>query len=183
MTLPNKPASLRCPPLPEHLRSQPYRPTGKEPGYDDEPPEFRIRKDHIYAGGKRESVESLENSNHSRALWLYTHGKIEQRQFLASVKLAKDWELSQISGTASTILVGAGGKSGDVHPNDAKRDAMKRHGAAVKALGRCWAIVELVVQNNLSVEKASAQLRVHHRFGSGALNVALHFLADHYKLD
>lgn len=171
------------PPLPIEKRTAAYQLPGGEPGYDGNPPEFGIRKDHVYADGKREATESPENINHDRVKWLFNHGKIDLRQYQAAERLSNDWQLSKIEPHASSVLVGAGG-SGDMHPNDAKRDAMKRHGAAQKALEeiRSWAIVDMVVQQNMTIEKASARLRVHYRFGAGALNVALHFLANHYKL-
>ena len=173
----------RYPPVTKKIPD--YEMSGKPPGHDGNVPEFGIRRDFVYADGKREATESPENCNHSRVKWLFTHKKIEDRQFAAAERLSRDWELSLMQPRASSVIVGNGGGGSGQLPNDAKVAAMRRHGDAMKALDRIRArlIVELVVIQNLSVEKASAQMRVHHRFGSGALNVALHFLADHYKLD
>ena len=181
---PTAPRTGNCPPLdPNRKKVADYEATGREPGYDGNPPEFRERRDFVYMNGVREPTLSPENINHSRLKWLKEHKRIEQRQFDAGERLAKDWELSLIQPMASSVLVGNGGSGGSGQlPNDAKKMAMYRHGAAVKHLGRMWPIVELVVHQNKSVEKASAMLHIHQKVGMGQLYAALHFLADHYGL-
>lgn len=159
-----------------------YQATERPPGYDGEPPLHAERRTLVWEDGKRIAGVSPENINHSRINWLFAHGRIDKRQKEAAERLERDWEMSQIQPRASSVMVGNGSSSSDNHPNDAKVDAMRRHGDAMDALGAAWPMVELVVQGYLSVEKASAQLRFHTKYGHGVLWVGLHMLADFYKL-
>lgn len=171
------------PPLdPDRERVQDYAATGREPGYDGHKPEFVERKTLTWENGRRVAEMSPFNINHSRVCYLFSHKRIDRRQFAAAERLAKDWQLSKIEPVASNVMVGGGSSGGDNHPNDTKVDAMRRHGAARDALGVAWPLVELVVEKNMSVELASAQLRFHTKYGHGVLWVALHQLADHYRL-
>ncbi|MGB8601099.1 MAG: DUF6456 domain-containing protein [Rhizomicrobium sp.] len=151
-------------------------------GFDGEPPEFGERKDFVWARGKREVVRSPCNLNTSRISWLYAHKRIERHQFLAAEQLARDWEISLIAPVASKVLFEGTSRRGGVLPGDRQVAAMQHHGAARAALGRNWAIVELVVEQNISVEKAGAALQVHPKFALGMLWSALNTLADHYRL-
>ncbi|HVV64880.1 MAG TPA: DUF6456 domain-containing protein [Rhizomicrobium sp.] len=175
----------RFPPLPPEklARAAPYVPAGGEPGYEGHPPEKMPARDfpEVEENGVRKPPEGRVNVNIDRIEWLYAHDLIEARQCEAARLLSKDWELAQIEPRASTVLVGAGGGEARL-PTDVKVDAMKRHGAARKALGRGWPIIELIVQDRLSVEAASARLRLHAKVGMGYLQLALHMLADHYRL-
>lgn len=160
-----------------------YSASDRKPGHDGEPPVFGVRKDFVYADGKRTEVESPENVNHSRVKWLHSRDLITLRQYLAAERLAKDWELSLIQPFASSVLVGGGSSAGDNHPNDAKRAAMQRRGDAMEAVGRRLSnIVEKVVIENKSVGKASAELRLHNQAGAALLDLGLDILADHYGL-
>lgn len=164
-------------------KRKPSMPQGPQPGYDGEPPEFGERRDYAYAEGKRVAVVSPCNRNCDRIEWLFAHKRIEQRQYDAAQRLMQDFYLSQITSVAS-VGMGGGGSGGlhDPFPNDTKVDAMRRHGDARTALGYNWAIVELVVEQNLSVVKASAALHIDWRTGMGALGASLHFLASHYGI-
>lgn len=151
-------------------------------GHDGQPPEFVLRRDYVYSNGQRETTESPENINYSRVKWLLNHRRIEKRQYDAAEKLSKHWEKSQIMPSASRILVGAGGANHAEDIIDSKITAGAKFAEAQNMLGRNWAIIQLVVIDNVSVEQASARLRMHPKFGMGALGAALHFLADHYGL-
>jgi hypothetical protein len=155
---------------------------GRPPGHDGNPPEFAERRTLVWEEGKRIAGTSPENVNHSRIRWLKAHGRIDARQEEAAKRLADDWEMAQIQPCASSVMVGNGSGGGDNHPNDRKVGAMRRHGDARDALGMVWPIVEMVVEQNMTVEKASAQLRVHTKVGHGLLWAALHTLADFYGI-
>lgn len=173
----------RCPPLdPDRARVPDYKPQGREPGFDGNPPEFGMRKDYVYVDGEREATESPENNNASRIKWLCAHHRITKRQFAAGDRFEQDWNQALIEPRANSVLVGAGGGAGTMHPNDAKRAAMQRDGDARQALGRLLPIVQLVVIDNLSIGKASAMLRIHGQAAIELLKVGLETLADHYKL-
>lgn len=175
----------QCPPLdPDRKRVADYQPTGAEPGHDGQKPEFVTRREHPWVGGKREATDSNFNVNHSRICWLFTHGRISQRQYDAAERLARDWEKSQIQPAASTVMVGNGGSGGSAElPQDMKVRAMQRHGAAIKFLGGHAPLVQLVVEENRTVEKAGALLGIHNRqVAMGRFETALDFLAGHYGL-
>ncbi|HEY2010546.1 MAG TPA: DUF6456 domain-containing protein [Rhizomicrobium sp.] len=172
----------RCPPLPVEKRSKPYEPLNGQAGHDGEPPVHGERKTLTWEEGKRVAGVSPFNLNHSRACYLHSRGRIDARQFAAAERLYKDWQLSQIQPRASSVMVGGGSSGGDNHPNDTKVDAMRRHGAAIAALGAAAPLMELVILRDMSVEKSAAQLQMHAKYAHGALWVALHFLADHYGL-
>jgi hypothetical protein len=150
-------------------------------GYDGNPPVFGEKRDFVEANGKRELGVSPYNCNIDRIEWLFSHARIEQRQYDAANRLYRDFYLSQISSVVANLAPGGGGAH-DAFPNDVKVDAMRRHGDARTALGRIWPIVELVVEQNRSVEKAAAILHINHRECTGLLKAALHVLADHYSI-
>jgi hypothetical protein len=152
------------------------------PGYDGNAPEFRAVKDHIYVDGKRQAVDGPQNVNTTRIDWLHAHDEIDARQFEAARRLYRDWYKSQIQTFASAVLVGAGGGGASQLPNDVKVQAMKAHGAALQSLGYGAPIVRLVVEEDLTVGKAAACLRVGEKQAKGMLWLALHMLADHYRL-
>lgn len=159
-----------------------YQASDRPAGHEGEPPVHAERKTLTWEDGKRVAGSSPFNINHSRVCYLFNRGRIEKRQLGAAERLTKDWELSLIQPRASSVIVGGGSSGGDSHPNDAKWDAMQRHGNAMDALGAAWPLIELVVEQNMSVEKASGKLGFHPKYGHGMLWVALHVLADHYKL-
>ena len=127
---------------------------------------------------------ALENVNIDRLRWLCARKTIEQHHYEAGVRLQRDWELAMIMPVASSVIVGSG--SGAQLPGDAKVDAMKRHAAAMAALGaRGRSIVELVVLGDaggVSVEKAAAILRLHPKRAIERLVFALDLLAEHYGM-
>jgi len=152
----------------------------REPGHDGEKPEFMTAADYpdVYVEGKREPVDGPQNINIDRVEWMFHHGQISQRQAAAARRLEEDWQKALINPVASSVMVGAGGAS--QLPNDAKCDAMKRHGAARKALGYDWKLVDLVVHGRLTIVQAARVLKLHHQKASGQFGSALHHLADHY---
>lgn len=151
-------------------------------GHDGEPPVFTSARDDLTdPEDKSRKLESPQNVNCDRARFLFHREEIDARQYEAARRLQKDWETALIMPVASNVMVGAGG-SGDVHPNDAKIAAMQRHGAAKAALGWGWNVVELVVLEHLSLNKAGARMRCHEKRAMGMLWLALHMLADFYRL-
>jgi hypothetical protein len=159
-----------------------YRPGGAEPGHDDEPPIFVEARD-IESKGKREKIDALENVNCSRIAYLYARGRIEWRQFMAAERLWRDaYEMGKFP-RASNIIVGNGGSGVQIGPGDMQVNASRRYHDARRDLeyARNWAIVELVVEDQISVEKAAGLLRVHHQYAQACLHNALHILANHYR--
>lgn len=153
------------------------------PGFDGHPPEFVEQRIFTYEKGARKPTDCPVNINTDRITYLFNHGRLEERQYLAARRLEEDWQLSLILPTASSMCSGGGGRSGDFAAlSDAKVDALRRHGDARAALGRNWAIIELVVEQHLSVERAAAALRVNRYEAMGLLKATLHQLADLYKI-
>lgn len=172
-----------CPPLPAEKQAKPYEPPQGEPGYEGNPPQFVTRREFPWVDGKREPSESHFNVNHSRVCFLFTNKRIEQRQFLAAERLAKDHQAAEIVPRASSVIVGNGASGGNsADPLQRKIDAGARYEAAMKAIGRGADIVALVVIANMTVEKASANLQMHRQKAWGRFDLALHNLADHYGL-
>ncbi|HEY0281603.1 MAG TPA: hypothetical protein VGC27_03145 [Rhizomicrobium sp.] len=164
-------------------RPAPYSPTGSEPGYDGEPPEFAVRRDLVEAEGKRKHQESLQNINCSRIAYLYAKKRIEWRQFMAAERLWKDaYDMGRFP-KASNVIVGNGASGGVMGPGDVQVNASRRYHEARSELefARNWAIVELVVEEQVSVEKAAGRLRMHDQAAMMALKLALHTLANHYR--
>lgn len=154
-----------------------------KPGYDGNAPVFAPTRDLIGKGGKREQIDGPTNLNHNRLMMLEARGIIDQRQLKAGSRLAKDWQLSQISSCANSNLVGNGASGGAGQlPNDVKVDAMKRHGAAMDACGLAWPIVEAVCCMDLRIDEAASRLRTHPRRATGQLEIGLDILARHYSM-
>lgn len=181
---PNMGRTGRCPPLPPEKQSQPYERPGAEAGHEGNRPQFVTRKEFPWVDGRKEPTDSNFNVNHSRVCFLFTNKRIEQRQFLAAERLCKDYEKSQIFPRASSVIVGNGGSGGvSSGPVQEKIDAGGRYEAAMKMLGRAADIVALVVISNMTVEKAGATLGLKNpQRAWGRFELALHYLADHYKL-
>jgi hypothetical protein len=153
------------------------------PGFDGHPPEFVEQRIFTYEKGVRKPMDCPVNINTDRITYLFNHGRIEERQYLAARQLEEDWQLSLIQPAASSTSGGGGHRGGDFAAlSDAKIDALRRHGDARAALGMNWAIIELVVEQHLSVEKAASVLRCHRMEAMGALKSALHQLADFYGI-
>ncbi len=151
-------------------------------GYDGNPPEFREARD-LAGKGKRKSEFGPQNIRVDRIEWLLAHKRIDLAQHSAGRKLQHDSELAQIGSYA--ILTDVKGGSGTNRLPDLKCDAIARVNAArahVGSKGVGWRILELVVIENLSLEKAAAMMRIHSRGALPALQGALDALAAHYKL-
>lgn len=149
-------------------------------GYDGEPPQFREARD-LHGKGKRETVLGPQNIAVDRLEWMLAHKRIEQYQHQAGRQLQADVQLAEIA-TYATSGARTGG-SGSSTLSDAKCDAISRvNGVRVSLRGLAWRILELVVIDGLSVEKAETRLRLRYRAGHGALLVALDSLAAHYNL-
>lgn len=177
----NSSEARRYPPVEKKIDD--YEATGRAHGHDGHPPQFVTRKEHPWVNGSREPTDSHFNVNHSRVCFLFTNKRIEERQFVAAERLCKDWEKSQVEVRASSVLVGNGCSGGVASgPLDDKIAAGGRYEAAMKAIGRGADIVGLVVITNMTVEMASANLRFNRQRGWGRFDLALHNLADHYRL-
>lgn len=173
-------AARKYPPV---KRQTPYVASGAEPGHDGEPPVFGIRRDLVEAEGKRDEQESIENVNCTRIAYLYAKHRIEWRQFMAAERLWKDfYDMGQFP-KASNVIVGNGASGGTMGPGDIQVNASRRYHDARRVLeqARNWAVVELVVEEQLSVEKAAAQLHLNVKYAKGCLDCALHMLANHYR--
>ena len=113
----------------------------------------------------------------------FAHKRIDVAQHSAGRKLQHDSELAQIGSYAT--LTDVKGGSGTNRLPDLKCDAIARVNAArahVGSRGVGWRILELVVIENISLEKAAAKMRIHSRGALPALQGALDALAAHYKL-
>ena len=150
-------------------------------GYDGNPPEFREARD-LAGKGKRKSELGPQNIRVDRIEWLLAHKRIDVAQHSAGRKLQHDFELAQIGSYA--ILSDAKGGSGTNRLPDLKCDAIARVNAARTHVGSGvgWRILELVVIENVSLEKAAARMRIHSRGALPALQGALDTLAAHYRL-
>jgi hypothetical protein len=173
-----------CPPLPLEKQSQPYQPPKMEAGHDGNPPMFVPTRDVLAKDGSRERIDGPTNVNHNRLTMLFHRGIIDQCQLAAGNRLALDWELSQITPMSSSKLesITSISRGAFNHPNDAKRDAMRRHGDAVEAAGRAWPIIEAVCIKDQRVDEAAAKLHIHPRRATGQLEIGLDVLAVHYGL-
>jgi len=169
--------------LPPEKQSRPYEKPNMEAGHDGNPPVFEATRDFIGRGGKREPVDGPTNVNSTRLSMLKARGIIDDRQFRAGDRLFRDWYLARIDPTASNVMVGNGSSGGGCQlPNDVKVDAMKRHGAAMEAIGMAWPIVEAVCCFDLRLDQAASRLRVDPRRATGRLEIGLDMLASHYSV-
>jgi hypothetical protein len=172
-----------CPPLdPNRQRVADYKATGREPGHEGNPPQFAPTKDFVDANGKRERVDGTTNLNHNRVRMLKERGIIDDVQLAAAERLENDWQISEIKPVASSILVGNGGSGGSTVLADHKLDGMERFGDAMRAVGKAWPVIWLVVCKNLRVDEAASRLKVHPRRATGQLEIGLDVLALHYGL-
>lgn len=162
-----------------------------QPGHDGEPPIFAPTRD-IEATDKwtgkriREQVDGPTNINTSRLSWLLAREHISKRQAKAGSNLFDDWYFSQrIQYSQMGIIAGISGRT-DYSPAQAKLEAAEAFSAASNALKqasyRSWQIVDLVVLQELSVEKACAHLHIKTPRGFGNLESGLDILANHYRL-
>jgi hypothetical protein len=151
-------------------------------GYDGNAPEFREARD-IAGKGKRKSELGPQNIRVDRLEWLLAHKRIDVAQHSAGRKLQHDTELAQIGSYATLENVKCGSGSGTNRLPDVKCDAIARVNAAHRHMGhKGWRILELVVIENVSLEKGAAMMRIHPRGALPALQGALDALAAHYKL-
>lgn len=149
-------------------------------GYDGFPPEFRESRD--LDGKGRRSVElGPTNINVDRLEWLLAHKRIDVAQHAAGRRLQLDSEMAQIGGY--TTLEGGKGGSGTNRLSDVKLDAMARHGAAHAAAGNIGSLIlRLVVEENKSLEKTGALMRVNGKAIALGLQMALDAVAKFYGL-
>ena len=133
------PRTGKCPPLdPDRKHIADYRATGREPGYDGNPPQFEMRREFPWVDGRREPTESNFNVNHSRLCFLFNNRRLEERQYLAGERLARDYESSKTPPRSNSVIVGNGASGGNSSSDALQRkiDAGGRYDAAVRALGR-----------------------------------------------
>jgi hypothetical protein len=149
-------------------------------GYDGNAPKFEAARD-LDGKGKRDPILGPQNINVDRLEWLLAHKRIDAPQHAAGRKLQRDSEQAQIGGFAS--LDGGRGGSGTERLTDVKCDAIARvNGARIYVGNSCWRILELVVIDNVSLEKAAVRMRIHARGALPTLQAALDTLARHYGL-
>jgi len=148
-------------------------------GYDGVAPEFRPVRD-IEGRGKR-AVDGVQNINTDRLEWLLAHKLIEPHHHAAGRKLQGFAEKAVISPKVS--LVGGGGHGGSSSISDAQCDGVheiNRARAAISPIN--WRVIELVVIDGVSAEKAAARMRINARAAIPMLCAALDQLGRHYRL-
>lgn len=161
-------------------RKKPSLRSAQAAGHEGCPPVFRPARD-IAGAGKRERPDGPQNINVDRLEWLLAHDCIEPHQHAAGRKLQGDWERAEIS--AGVSLVSSGGHGGASTLSDAKCDAVTAVGKARKAIGPlAWRMIELVVINGASMEKAAARMGYNARGALPVLCVSLDTLGRHYGL-
>jgi hypothetical protein len=158
-------------------------------GYGGTRPEFRAKRGSEVRDDKtgaitREGEPSPQNIAVDRLEWLGAHKRILPHQKAAGERLQQDWQLAQR--LAFAAVGGALGGSGTNRLPDIKCDASTRFGDARARLGgdqsEGWRIVDLIVLQNISLEKAEQFLRLPLRSGLGSLRTALDVLAGFYRL-
>ena len=166
-------------------RRKPSLRSVKVAGHEGLPPIFRPARD-IAGAGKRERPDGPQNINVDRLEWLLAHDCIEPHHHEAGRRLQRDWERAQI--TAGVSLVSSGGGSGSSGLSDTKCDALEAVNKARKSFGRewhrstAWRIIELVVIDGASMEKAASRVGFNARGALPVLCVALDQLGAHYGL-
>lgn len=151
-------------------------------GHDGNVPVFEASKDFVYVGGEREPVKGPQNINVDRIEWLFAHKRIQDYHKEAARRFQEDWELGLIYPVASMVLTGAGGRSCH-QPADTKIDAMIRFSKAKAALGpKAGRLMERVVLERMSIEKAGATMGLNEKAAPGAFQIAIDVLAAHYGL-
>lgn len=153
----------------------------RQPGFDGNAPLFVPTRDLVGRDGRREQVDGPTNLNHNRLTMLQARGAITRDQMAAGERLAKDWQLSMIMPSASSVMVGNGSGGGCHLPNDVKVDAMKRHGAARQAVAMAWPIIEAICCMDQRIDQAASRLRINPRRAAGQLETGLDVLALHYQ--
>jgi hypothetical protein len=149
-------------------------------GYDGSPPIFREARD-LGGIGSRKKVLGPQNINVDRLEWLLAHNLIEVHQHTAGRKLQESWQMADLSVGAK--LEGGGGGGSSTGLSDAKCDAFSSVGKAVKSLSpKCWRMIQLVVIEGVTVQKAAAQMRIPERGALPALVFSLDQLGHHYGL-
>ena len=158
-------------------------------GYDGNAPEFRLKRgsevrDHTTGAVIRDGEMGAVNVCVDRLEWLLAHKRIEPHQHTAGEYLQADWQLAEQLTFATAGAARSGG--GTNRLADAKCDAHDRMNDAVERLGGNrsigWKIVDLVILQNVSLEKAERSLALPLRSGLGALRGALDSLARLYGL-
>lgn len=155
-------------------------------GFDGEGPIFEIKRgsevrDRLTGAIVREGEMSKQNLNVDRLEWLLAHKRIDVAQHAAGRRLQLDCEMAQIGGY--TTLEGGKGGCGTNRLSDVKLDAMSRHGAAHAAAGNIGSLIlRLVVEENKSLEKAGALMRVSGKAVALGLQMALDAVARFYEL-
>lgn len=149
-------------------------------GFDGKPPMFREARD-VTNNGTRVKVLGPQNINVDRLEWLLAHKLIEPHHHQAGRKLQGSCETVELS--CGVSLDGGGGRSPSTTLSDAKCDALdavNRVRAALSPL--CWRMIELVVLDGVSAEKAASQMRINSRAAIPALTFCLDALGRHYGM-
>jgi hypothetical protein len=152
-----------------------------KPGHDGLPPVHRPARD-IAGIGKRNAPDGPQNINVDRLEWLLAHKLIEPHHHAAGRILQRHAEQAEIS--AGVSLVGGGGGGGNASTlSDAKCDALteiNRARAAISPLN--WRVIELVVIDGASMERAAGKMGYNARGALPVLRGALDQLGRHYRL-
>lgn len=150
-------------------------------GYDGNPPVFRPARD-IVGQGKREVIDGPQNINIDRLEWYLDHRLIERHHHTAGRKLQLYAETAELSSGVS-LLAGARGGGSMTSLSDAKCDALDKLNKARAELSPMnWRLIDLVVLQNITAQKASRQMGFHERSAMPTLVMALDSLAKHYGL-
>ncbi len=149
-------------------------------GFDGHPPMFRAARD-LENKGQRIKVDGPQNINVDRLEWYLAHRLIEKYQHEAGRRLQLARETEELSGGSN--YQGAGGGSPSSTLPDVKCDAMHNVNKVKKALPpRMFRMLELVVIEGKTAEKAAALMQWNTRAAIPCLTLCLDALAMHYGM-
>jgi hypothetical protein len=141
------------------------------------------------ASGRRARRTVTVNLAESPLAWLHTYGHLTDRQFVAGEKLREDYEKAGL-GARTTMVWDAmpvargrrgGGSAGN--PTDRMLDARRRFEGGIDALGRDLSdIAWRVICAGEAMPVAEKSMGWPARSGKLVLRIALHRLADYYRL-
>lgn len=147
-------------------------------GFNGEPPQLRTPRD--IKGADVRELPGHFNMNVDRLEWLYEHKNLDDIQYNAGRRLQSDWQVASLLIVSSASQIGGKGARNTLP--DAKLDAMQRHSRVLAPLpGRIRAVVEAVIQENMSLEKAAAIVRVNRRAALPLLQAGLDMIARGYS--
>lgn len=146
--------------------------------------------DHLNASTPTKKRRSVSvNIGESPLSWLYTHGHLDERQYLAGEKLRSDYERASLGPNVTMSWdpmppsKGRRGASGYMEASESMANAKQRFDAALAVLGQglddvAWR----VICNCESVSSAEKALGWPTRSGKLVLKLALDRLAKYYHI-